>query len=159
LALAIAALHQAGKVHRDIKPSNILVTRDDRLVLLDFGLVAEVGGSPRDSSQRDVVGTAMYMAPEQAHGRAVGPAADWYSFGVLLYEALTGRPPHVGPSALEILTKKQQYEPPPPRARTSRFVPRDLDGLCADLLSRNPADRPSQREILERIGAEATPAP
>src|SRR5262249_16928831 len=106
LALGLHALHSAGMVHRDVKPSNILVTGDGRVVLVDFGLVAELhGASKRDAFGGAVVGTAGYMAPEQAGGD-VGPAADWYSVGCIIYQALTGRLPFTG-SATRILTDKQ----------------------------------------------------
>src|SRR5258708_27502745 len=86
----LEALHAAGKVHRDVKPSNVRVSSRGRAVLLDFGLVAE----PGDSEEEDlIVGTPAYMAPEQAMSRNVGPPADWYAVGVMLYETLTGRLP------------------------------------------------------------------
>src|SRR5438309_1071322 len=85
---------------QDLQHPNILVNREGRLVVLDFGLATDVGGHPW--SEVDVVGTADYMAPEQATSKPAGPAADCYSVGVLLYEALTGRLPHSG-GALEVL--------------------------------------------------------
>jgi hypothetical protein len=149
LAQGLAALHGAGKVHRDIKPSNILVTRGGRLVLLDFGLVKDIDSS-RSVGEPHVVGSVHYMAPEQAASKAVGPAADWYSLGVVLYEALTGRRPYTG-AAVEIMVNKQKYEPAPPRAIVPS-VPRDLDLLCVDLVKFDPASRPSGREVLARLG-------
>jgi serine/threonine protein kinase len=146
LAEGLGALHRAGKVHRDVKPSNVLVTQEGRVVLLDFGLVAEV----EDSHERRVVGTVDYMAPEQALGTAPGPAADWYSVGAMLYEALTGRPPFVGPS-MEVLLGKQQLDPLPPRRHVAA-IPSYLDELCMALLARDPSGRPGENEIMQRLG-------
>lgn len=144
------ALHVAHKVHRDIKPDNALVTEQGRVVILDFGLIGEA-----QQLESAVIGTIAYMAPEQAAGRPVGPAADWYSVGVLLYEALTGRLPFKG-KALEILADKQSRVPPAP----SRLVPQlppDLDKLCMDLLRTEPSERPDFAEIRRRLTPAAPP--
>ena len=150
LARGLGVLHAAGKVHRDIKPANIRVTPEGQVVLLDFGLVSELGVDDR-SGDGHIVGTASYMAPEQAASQRVGPEADWYAVGVLLYEALVGRLPYVG-SWLQVIMDKQLFQPPRPRAR-SRTIPRDLDALCMALLVIDPAARASGREVLARLGA------
>ncbi len=158
LATGLSVLHEAGKVHRDIKPSNISVTPEGRVVLLDFGLVANVEHGDHDARQGNVVGTIAYMAPEQAMGDAgLGPAADWYSVGVILYQALTGRVPFGGP-ALRVIEEKQRHAPPPPRAILPR-VPKDLDDLCVDLLTIEPKDRPVGAAVLRRLGAASEEPP
>ncbi len=151
LAEALCALHEAGLVHRDLKPSNVLVEPSGRVVLLDFGFVeasAADGGLQRSQT---IVGTPVYMAPEQAVQADVGPPADWYSFGVILFEALTQQLPHDGDTALAVMLNKQRVDPP--RASSlSPDVPPDLDSLCADLLSADPMRRPSGNGVLRRLG-------
>ncbi len=144
LVSGLLALHAAGKVHRDIKPSNIRVTPAGRVVLLDFGLVAEV--EERPSIDGEITGTPAYMAPEQATDRAVGPEADWYALGAVLYEALTGELPFDGPP-IDILMRKQRGMPPSPASRFAD-VPADLDALCMRLLQTRPDDRPKGAEVM-----------
>jgi len=148
LAEGLSALHAGGTIHRDVKPPNMRITPQGRLVLLDFGLITH-GDEARQSTAGGVVGTVAYMAPEQAAGGRLGPAADWYSVGMVLYEALTGTLPFEG-SPIQILMAKQGAPPSPPSTR-ARGIPADLDRLCSELLQTDPSTRPSGPEILARL--------
>jgi len=149
LAQAVATLHTAGKVHRDIKPGNVLVDKSGRVVLIDFGLVTSRGEATSSSDRGGVAGTAAYMAPEQALAK-VSPASDWYSFGLVLYEALVGTRAYKG-SMLEMLMDKQQFSPPRPNVLVPD-VAEDLEALCLELIQREPSMRPKAQRILERLG-------
>ncbi len=157
LAEGVAVLHAAGKLHRDLKPPNVLVTPEGRVVILDFGLATELKRGRLDESGRTIIGTVGYMSPEQAGARPIAEASDWYSVGVMLYEALTGVLPFRG-KMIEVLTRKQAEDPPPPRA-LSPSAPADLDALCLDLLSRDPAARPRGGDVLRRLAAASGPRP
>ena len=153
LAAGINAVHEAGKLHRDLKPSNVLITPEERVVILDFGIVADLtstGGEHRTMGE-GVWGTAAYMAPEQAHGEA-SPASDWYAMGVMLYEALTGQLPFSGP-AFSVISQKLEGRPPRPGDVAPDVAP-DLADLCVDLMALRAEDRPDHSDILQRLGAE-----
>lgn len=151
LVEGVLALHSAAKLHRDIKPSNVLVTAEGRVVILDFGVAAELSTRARYApAQREIVGTAPFMAPEQALAAAPHEASDWYSVGVVLYAALAGTPPFVG-TAEEIIAEKLAADPVPPSQRAGN-VPADLESLCMALLARDPQLRPTGPEILRRLG-------
>jgi serine/threonine protein kinase len=149
LAEGIQTIHLAGKLHRDVKPSNVLVTPEGRVVLLDFGVATELEVPPEEPRAPEMVGTARYMAPEQAVDGALTTASDWYSVGVMLYEVLVGRPPFVG-SAFDVLQEKLTVEALAPSSSVSG-VPDDLDGLCSALLRIDPQKRPSGTEILSKL--------
>jgi hypothetical protein len=149
LAQGLAAIHRHGIVHQDIKPSNVMVTPAGRVVLMDFGLARNVH---RDATVTEhVSGTPAYMSPEQATGRPMSEASDWYSVGVLMYEALTGRLPHTG-TFFDLAMAKQTVDPVAPSVFV-RGVPADLERLCLDLLSRDPAKRPGIDDVVRRLDA------
>jgi hypothetical protein len=145
----VAAIHGAGKVHCDLKPTNVLVDKTGRVVVLDFGIAMEDGQFAPEGPERRPRGTPAYMAPEQAALAPLGPAADWYAVGAMLYEALTGRLPFSGPW-VAVLLAKQKDRPPLP-STLARDVPPDLEQLCMDLLSPFPDERPTGSEILARL--------
>jgi eukaryotic-like serine/threonine-protein kinase len=149
LAEGLAELHQAGTLHRDIKPSNVLVNREGRVVVLDFGLIAHMDDE-RGASRNRPAGTPEYMAPEQSAGLPCTEAADWYAVGVILFKALTGQLPFTGTSS-EVIAQKQHLEAPDP-SELADGIPEDLKSLCLDLLKRNPESRPAEKEVLLRLG-------
>src|SRR5262249_39150679 len=140
---------EAGKLHRDIKPSNVLVTDEGRVVILDFGLVTETAQQGFQQSRENIAGTPAYMAPEQGAGLDTTEDCDWYSVGVILIKALTGRFPFSGNLFAQAL-EKQKSEAPPPCTFASDLPP-DLESLCVDLLRRLPEERPSGREVVRRL--------
>lgn len=149
----LAALHRAGVVHRDVKPHNVLVEPNGRAIVLDFGVAYDQTDAARDHGR--VVGTVTYMAPEQILGEAVGPAADWYALGVMLFVALADRPPFNG-SAEDIMEAKLAHDGPAP-STVADGIPPHLDRLCVQLLSRNPDARPGVDAILNALGAAPEP--
>lgn len=147
LVEGVAALHRAGSIHRDLKPSNVLVSAAGRVVLLDFGLLMAIDAG-RTLQSIEIVGTPVYMSPEQAAGLPLTSASDWYSAGVMLFECLTGELPYGGNFA-ELIAAKQLDGPAP-----SQFVsdvPAHLDSLCRDLMRHSVASRPGADEILARL--------
>lgn len=151
LIQGLRALHEAGRVHRDVKPRNVLVAPGDRVVLLDFGLLAEVDG-PGNVGRwaRMRAGTPAYMAPEQVLGQPLTAAADLYAVGVMLFEALAGALPYEG-DASRILGLKIRCEPPSLRA-LAPDAPADLVDLAMDLLALDPDRRPDAEGCLARLG-------
>jgi eukaryotic-like serine/threonine-protein kinase len=144
LARAIHIAHGQGIIHRDLKPSNILLTAENVYKISDFGLAKLVDDESLRTQSGDLVGTPSFMAPEQAqghsHSQPIGPTADIYSLGAILYQALTGRPPFLGGSAVETLKQVIGTEVVPPR-RLRPGVPRDLETICLKCLEKSPGNR------------------
>jgi eukaryotic-like serine/threonine-protein kinase len=162
LARAMQVAHQAGIVHRDLKPGNVLLTRDGQPKITDFGLAKKLDGKPGVSTpggltaSNAILGTPSYMAPEQAGGnnKEVGPAADVYALGAILYELLTGRPPFKAATPLETVFQVVRDEPAAPRLLQSK-TPRDLETICLKCLHKEPrkryADAAALAEDLQRF--------
>jgi WD40 repeat protein/tetratricopeptide (TPR) repeat protein len=142
LARAMHAAHQNGVIHRDLKPANVLLSEDGTPKITDFGLAKRLDAAAGPTQSNAFMGTASYAAPEQAAGNwtAVGPAADTYALGAILYECLTGRPPFRGPTTLDTLIQVLNDEPVPPTQLQPR-TPRDLETICLKCLQKEPARR------------------
>jgi eukaryotic-like serine/threonine-protein kinase len=142
LARAVQAAHQAGVVHRDLKPSNVLLTAEGIPKVSDFGLAKLLDADSKRTLSGQVLGSPSYMAPEQAEGHAklVGPPADIYALGAILYQALTGRPPFLGDSQLETLKLVVTNDVVAPRTLRPD-VPRDLETICLKCLEKEPSRR------------------
>ncbi len=152
LAEGVDALHEVGRLHRDIKPSNILVEQGSaRVVICDFGLVAELEQDQYVTRSDQIVGTVPYMSPEQAARTPLTEASDWYSVGVLLHQALVGQVPFAM-HRHQILQLKQTVDAVPPADQLPAGA-EDLADLCAALLRRDPGSRPPGHEVLRRLGA------
>jgi eukaryotic-like serine/threonine-protein kinase len=142
LARAVQAAHQAGVVHRDLKPSNILMTDQGVPKVSDFGLAKLMDADAGRTITGQVLGSPSFMAPEQAEGRSkhVGPLADIYALGSILYQSLTGRPPFLGESQYETLKLVVSNDVVPP-CRLRPDVPRDLETICLKCLAKEPSRR------------------
>ncbi len=160
LAQAIQHAHEKGVIHRDLKPSNVLLQQTNRPDAPSIPKIGDFGLAKRqdDDSQRTrtgvILGTASYMPPEQAQGKAgqVGPLSDVYGLGAILYELLTGRPPFKGATMLDTLVQVRTEDPVPPRRRNPR-VPRDLETICLKCLHKEPRRRyTSAGELADDLG-------
>jgi hypothetical protein len=161
LARAVEAAHRQQVIHRDLKPANVLLAQDGEPKVTDFGLakMLDPGGDAPTLAARSagagitasgaILGTPSYMAPEQASGksRAIGPPADVYALGAILYECLTGRPPFRGPTQVDTILQVLSQQPVPP-SRLQPAVPRDLETICLKCLQKEPSRRYPGAEAL-----------
>ncbi|HTU23522.1 MAG TPA: serine/threonine-protein kinase [Gemmataceae bacterium] len=141
LARAVYYAHRQGIIHRDLKPANILLAADGTPKIADFGLAKQVADDSGQTRTGTILGTPAYMAPEQARGWGlIGPAADIYALGAVLYDLLTGRPPFEGTTVLDTLEMVQLHDPVPPQ-RHQPSIPTDLQTICLKCLHKTPAGR------------------
>ncbi len=153
LARALAAAHVLGILHRDVKPANVIIDGDGVPHLMDFGLARELyGEDPGVTAPGVLVGTAFYVAPEQARFGTASPASDLYALGGVLYHALTGDPPFTGDGALDVALRRFEEDPPDVRVRLPAADP-ELAALIHALLARDPVERPwDAGAVGERLG-------
>ena len=136
---ALRVAHQQGVIHRDVKPQNILMQPDGKVKVADFG-IASAGGDTEMTEAGSIVGTAQYLAPEQARGLTVGPPADLYSVGIVLYEMLSGRVPFEGDTAVNVAMRHVQ-EAPEPLTDRNPLVPVALESVVMRALAKDPRQR------------------
>lgn len=150
VAAALDAAHRQGMVHMDVKPGNVLVTSEGQVKLADFGIAKALNeGAETDLTAEGgtVMGTATYLSPEQAQGQKVGPRSDVYSLAVVLYEMMTGRPPFIGDSPVEIARKHVEEAPQAPR-RLGVDIAQSLEAITLKGLAKSPVNRyPSVRDF------------
>ena len=147
-AAGLSAAHAAGVVHRDVKPGNLLVTPDGRVKVTDFG-IARAGDQVPLTATGQVMGTAQYLAPEQAMGRRATPASDVYALGVVAYEALTGARPFVGDSQVAVAMAHVNSDPEPLPAH----VPDGARALVGASMAKDPAERPADASVFSEVAA------
>jgi serine/threonine-protein kinase len=136
---AVAYAHQQGMIHRDLKPANVMLNPSGQPILMDFG-VAKMLGDVQHTATGAVIGTALYMSPEQARGERPNERSDIYSLGVVLYEMITGGPPFMADSAISLMMK-HVTQPVPDIHQINRTAPDLLVAVTKKALAKDPADR------------------
>jgi len=149
VADAISYAHQRGVIHRDLKPSNILMDKWGQPKVTDFGLAKKLAGDSSLTATGDVMGTPSYMPPEQAGGNTgnVGPLADVYSLGAVLYQLLIGRPPFQAATSIETIVQVLNTDPVAPRSMNAS-IPKDLETICLKCLEKDPHRRYQSAALL-----------
>ena len=148
VARAISHAHEQGILHRDIKPGNVLLDKNDTPLVMDFGLAKDVTQDTRVTQSGALLGTPCYMSPEQAEGQKIDVRSDVYSIGAMLYELLTGRPPHRGDSLVEVLHSILRNEP----IAIKQIVPgvhQDIVTICMQAMHKRPEKRYASARELE----------
>ncbi|WP_207922910.1 serine/threonine-protein kinase [Micromonospora sp. KC606] len=151
-ATALHIAHTAGIVHRDVKPGNLLAKRDGTIVLVDFGIARSAASSGLTASHM-VLGSASYMSPEQVNNQPVSPATDVYALGAVAYHCLTGQPPFVGATLLQVALQHAQDAPPP----LPHDIPPPVAAVVERALAKNPADRWPSAAAMADAARAATP--
>jgi len=141
IVAGVAHAHAAGIIHRDLKPANVLMDKDGRPRVTDFGLAKKSSSNSELTGTGQIMGTPAYMPPEQARdSKDVGPPADVYSLGAILYYLMTGRPPFIGESVPDLLIKVVSETPDSPSLLNNQ-IPPDLEALCLRCLAKKAGDR------------------
>jgi eukaryotic-like serine/threonine-protein kinase len=165
VCLAIQLAHTRGVVHRDLKPSNIMLGDYGEVYVLDWGVARVLTDTKRTTGPSmaatfddgttagAILGTPGYMAPEQVRGHEAGPKADIYALGAILFEILAGEPLHPRGEAALSSTLTSPQDAPARRVAERRQIPPELDGVCFDALAEEPGQRPSARELADRVQA------
>ncbi len=162
IGLALDYAHARGVIHRDIKPANLMFNAEQQLILTDFGIVRIVGDS-EFTATGNIIGTPAYMSPEQSMGQEVSPASDIYSFGIVLYELITGRLPFTADTAISLLMKHSR-EPVPAPSQFNKSVPPGLEAALLKALQKDPAERYQKAselagDVRESIGMNPEQSP
>ncbi len=157
---ALEVSHRSGVIHRDIKPANVMITENDAVKVMDFGIARAVSdNSATQASTGGIVGTAQYFSPEQARGEAVDARTDLYSAGVILYELLAGRPPFTGESAVSIAYQHVSEQAPPPSDFNPQVTP-ELNAVAMRAMSKDRDERfQSAEEFRENLMAALAGTP
>lgn len=157
VARALDAVHEAGVIHRDVKPGNLILQPDGTVVLVDFG-IAHAAQSAYETAGNEVVGTPLYIAPEQVTKQPITPATDVYALGAVAYHCLAGRPPFLGDNPITVALQHLNDDPPP----LPDDVPQVLRSLVATAMAKDPDERfptaAAMAEAAEAAGAALGPA-